>query len=212
MSRSSRFLHLEHTRGEAASPEGPVRLENGGRFEATTGPGEAPALTPAVPEAHVERFKLHGQTPFALDAPHAEGQHFARCLRCETENGRFSAVCATCGADLGTPEQLADNAERWRQRQEADARTRERMRAPAEVPVPAVEETSSLFEPSLGAGLLRRLPHPLARWVSVVGAVGLALLLVRLGGKPVRVLGVYLGVLLAVGFVPTEVWLRRRRE
>ena len=151
MSRSSRFQNLERARGgDTASPESTVRLENGGRFESVTGPGEA-ASTPAVPEAHVERFKLHGQTPLHLDDAHAQGLQFSRCLRCETENGRFSQRCTTCGADLQTPEQLADNAARWRLRMEADARTQERMRQvdgpPSQAPsAPEVKLSRTVLE------------------------------------------------------------------
>src|SRR5687768_3693348 len=105
----SRFLHLERARGEKTPPEGQVRLQDGGRFESVVGPGgEAPSSV-AVPEAHVERFKRHGETPLALNNEPAEVQHFPRCVRCETENGRFAANCTTCGADLQAPEQLAYN-------------------------------------------------------------------------------------------------------
>jgi uncharacterized membrane protein len=233
-SRFSRFLHLERSRGEKTPPGGQVRLQDGNRFESVAGPGEAPP-TVAVPEAHVERFKLHGQAPLALDdVPPAE-QRFPRCLRCQTENGRFTRACTTCGADLQSPEQLADNEQRWRSREQFDAQTREQMevrqktrqRAEAERLAEqqryteqlarALEKDRSLisrlqplFEPSLGMGLLRLVPHPLARWSALAWAIGLSVLLVRFGNEPLRHLGLYLGVFVALSFVPTWLWTAGR--
>jgi hypothetical protein len=231
----SRFLHLERARGEKNPPEGQVRLQDGGRFESVTGPtSEAPASV-SVPEAHVERFKLHGQTPLALDAEPSVGQHFPRCVRCEAENGRFARECTTCGADLHSPEQLAYNAERARAREQAEAQTREQMQVLQQARQQdeaerlaerqryveelhrALEKDRSflsrlqpLFDPSLGVGLLRLVPHPLARWMVLAWAIGLPVLLVRFGNEPLRVLGLYLGVLVLVSFIPTSMLTARR--
>jgi hypothetical protein len=225
----SRFLHLERSRGEKPGPDGQVRLQDGGRFESVAGPGtEAPASV-SVPEAHVERFKLHGQTPLALDAEPARGQHFPRCVRCEAENGRFARECTTCGADLQSPEQLAYDAERARDREQAEAETREQMQvlqkahqeAAAEQLAEkqryveqlklALEQDRSflsrlqpLFEPCLALGLLRLIPQPLTRRVVGASAIGLPVLLVRFGNAPLRMLGFYLGVLVFVSFIPTS--------
>ncbi|AKI99299.1 hypothetical protein ATI61_12423 [Archangium gephyra] len=224
----SRFLHLERSRGEKPGPEGQVRLQDGGRFESVAGPGtEAPASV-SVPEAHVERFKLQGQTPLALDEP-ARGQHFPRCVRCEAENGRFARECTTCGADLQSPEQLAYDAERARTREQAEAETREQMQvlqkahqqATAEQLADkqryleqlnlALEEERSfvsklqpLFTPCLAVGLLRRLPSTRARWRAGGNIVTLTVLLVTFGNKPLRQIGLYLSVLILVSLIPTS--------
>jgi hypothetical protein len=231
----SRFLHLERSRGEKTPPGGQVRLQDGNRFESVAGPGEAPPQV-AVPEAHVERFKLHGQAPLALDdVPPAE-QGFPRCIRCQAENGRFTRACTTCGADLQSPEQLADNAQRWRSREQFEAQTREqlevsqktRQQSEAERLAEhqryleqlqrALEKDRSfisrlqpLFEPSLGVGLLRLIPHPNARWMALAWAIGLPVLLVRFGNAPLRHLGLYLGVFVALSFIPTWLWTVKSR-
>ena len=225
----SRFMHLERSRGEKPGADGQVPLQDGGRFESVTGPsGEAPASV-SVPEAHVERFKLHGQTPLALDAGSAQGQHFPRCVRCEAENGRFARECTTCGADLQSPEQLAYNEERARAQAQADAQTREQMQVLQQARTQ--EETERLaereryleqlhrelekdrsfisrlqpiFDPCLALGLLRLIRHPLARWMTLAWAIGLPILLVNFGNEPLRLLGLYLGALVLVSFIPTS--------
>ena len=231
-SRTSRFLNLERARGDTSAAEGPVRLEGGGRFESMTGPGEpSEPLSVSVPEAHVERFKLQGQTPLALDDGPSEGQHFARCQRCETENGRFDSRCRTCGADLQAPEQLARDEARWRAREWAEAETLERMReqqrtsraseqAAHEARLhQALEEDRSLasrivplFTPCLGVGLLRLIPHPLARWLTLTWTLILPVLLVRSGNAVLVKVGLYLGACVLLSFVPTALWRARRRR
>jgi serine/threonine protein kinase len=52
-----------------------------------------------APIAAVERLELDTAAP--MDVP------FRRCAICETEASRFATRCASCGADLTTPEQLA---------------------------------------------------------------------------------------------------------
>ncbi|MFL5358090.1 hypothetical protein [Archangium sp.] len=231
----SRFMHLERSRGDKTPAGGQVKLQDGGRFESVAGPrDEAPAPV-AVPEAHVERFKLHGQTPLALDDTSAPGQHFPRCVRCQTENGRFAQACTTCGADLQSPEQLAYDAELARTRQQAEAQMREQMqvvqharqeatagpfaekqryqeqlREALEEERSFVSRVGPLFTPSLGAGLLRLLPHPLARWTTLAGSIALSVLLVRFGNAPLQTLGLYLGAFLCVCFVPTSFWTAGR--
>ncbi|WP_257460322.1 hypothetical protein [Archangium lipolyticum] len=233
-SKFSRFLHLERSRGEKTPPGGQVRLQDGNRFESVVGPGEAPS-TVAVPEAHVERFKLHGQTPLALDVEPRAEQRFPRCIQCQTENGRFTQACTTCGADLQSPEQLADNEQRWRAQEQFDAETRARMEVRQkshqrdeaerlaehqryqEQLARALEKDRSFisrlqpfFEPCLGVGLLRLIPHPLARWSALAWALGLPVLLVRFGNAPLQHLGLYLGVFVALSFVPTWLWTAGR--
>jgi hypothetical protein len=232
----SRFLHLERARAEKTPPEGQVRLRDGSRFESVGAPGgEAPSSV-AVPEAHVERFKRHGETPLSLNNEPAELQHFPRCVRCETENGRFASTCSTCGADLQAPEQLAYNQQRAREHAEADARLREQMQAAQKVHQESAFERRAeqrryeaqlqlalekdrtwlsrwqhLGEPSFGVGLLRLIRQPLARWSVLAWAIGLPVLLVRFGNEPLRLLGLYLGVLVFVLFVPTSLWRSGRR-
>ncbi|QRK11637.1 hypothetical protein JQX13_17120 [Archangium violaceum] len=231
----SRFMHLERARGDKTPAGGQVRLQDGGRFESVVGPGgEAPSSV-AVPEAHVERFKLHGQTPLALDDTQAQGQHFPRCMRCQTENGRFTRECTTCGADLQTPEQLAYDQERWRAREQAEAETREQVKVLQKAHQEenaeqlaerqrymeqlhrALEKDRSfasrlqpLFTPCLGVGLLRLIPHPLARWMTLAWSIALPLLLVRFGNPSFQALGLYLGMLVIVSFVPTGLWTAGR--
>jgi hypothetical protein len=224
-SKFSRFLHLERSRGEKPHSDGQVPLQDGGRFESVAGPsGEAPASV-SVPEAHVERFKLHGQTPLALDAAPAQGQLFPRCVRCEAENGRFARECTTCGADLQSPEQLAYDEERSRAQAQAEAQSREQMEVlqqartqdeaerqryveqlhrELEKDRSFVSRLQPLFDPCLGVGLLRLIRQPLARWMALASAIGLPLLLVNFGNEPLRLLGLYLGVLVLVSFVPTS--------
>ncbi|MCY1073196.1 hypothetical protein [Archangium lansingense] len=225
----SRFLHLERSRGEKPQSDGQVRLQDGGRFESVAGPsGDVPASV-SVPEAHVERFKLHGQTPLALDAESTRGQLFPRCVRCEAENGRFARECTTCGSDLQSPEQLAYNEERWRAQAQVEAQTREqvqvlqqaraqeeaerlaeRQRFVEQLHQELVRDRSflsrlqPLFDPCLGLGLLRHIPHPLARWMTLASVIGLPVLLVRFGNGPLRLFGLYLGVLVVVSFIPTS--------
>ena len=224
----SRFMHLERSRGEKPGTDGQVPLQDGGRFESVAGPsGEAPASV-SVPEAHVERFKLHGQTPLALDAPE-QGQHFPRCVRCEAENGRFARECTTCGADLQSPEQLAYNEERARAQAQAEAQAREQMQVLQQARTQdeaerlaerqryleqmqrELEKDRSFasrlqpyFEPCLALGLLRLIRSPLARWMTLAWAIGLPILLVNFGNEFLRLIGLYLGVLVLVSFIPTS--------
>lgn len=236
-SRFSRFLHLERSRGEkAAPPDGQVRLHDGGRFESVAGPVAGERASVSVPEAHVERFKLHGQTPLALDDAPTRGQLFPRCVRCEAENGRFTRECTTCGADLHSPEQRAHDEERAHAHARAEAQTREEREALQKAHQEATTEQLAerqryleqlqrelekersffsrvrpLFAPCLGVGLLRLIPHPPTRWTTLAVTIGLPLLLVRLGNASLRVLGLYLCVLVFVCFVPTSLWTARRR-
>lgn len=231
----SRFLHLERARDEKTPPGGQVRLRDGNRFESVAGPGETPASV-SVPEAHVERFKLHGQTPLAIDDTAARAEHFPRCIRCQTENGRFTRECTTCGADLQAPEQLAYNEERQRAREQAELQTRQQMEVvqkarqqedaqqlaerqrymeqlhrELEKDRSVLSRLQPLFTPSLGVGLLRLIPHPLARWTVLAWAIGMPVLLVRFGNAPLRLLGLYLGVSVFLSFIPTSLLTAGRR-
>lgn len=215
-SKLSRFLHLERSRGEKAPETEPVSLRDGGRFESVAERGPASGAV-GVPEAHLERFKP--AEPLALELEADPGRSFSRCIRCERENGRFNRVCGTCGADLSAPEQREADERRGRQRQEEEARALEEMRvlrteAPAPLPVHAEQEPEvpSVFEPSLGVGLVRSLPHPVARGLSVVGAVALPWLLTRGGRGALWTLGMYLGVFVAASLVPSAFWMKQRRD
>jgi hypothetical protein len=224
----SRFMHLERSRGEKPGADGQVPLRDGGRFESVAGPsGEVPASV-SVPEAHVERFKLHGQTPLALEAP-AQGQLFPRCVRCEAENGRFARECTTCGADLQTPEQLAYDQERARTQAQAEAQAREQLQVLQQARTQQeaerlaeqqryleqlhrelvkdrsfISRLQPFFDPCLALGLLRHIQRPLARWMTLAWAIGLPILLVKFGNAPLRLIGLYLGVLVVVSFIPTS--------
>lgn len=233
--KHSRFMHLERARGDKTPAGGQVKLQDGGRFESVAGPREDAPASVAVPEAHVERFKLHGQTPLALDDTSAPGQHFPRCVRCQAENGRFAQACTTCGADLQSPEQLAYDAERASAHQQAEAQTREQMqvlqhtrqealagdfaekqryqeqlRRALEEERSFVDQVGPLFTPSLGAGLLRLIPHPTARWMTLASSITLSVLLARFGNEPLQKLGLYIGAFLCVCFVPTSFWTAGR--
>jgi len=218
-SRFSRFMHLERSRGDKTDGEGQVELHDGGRFESVEGPRQQTSPEQGVPEAHLERFKLHGQTPLVLDAMPEEEQRFPRCIRCQTSNSRFTRDCVTCGADLQTPEQRAEDEARWRSEAQASAhmkasmmvegtaaREEERLER-SEDP----ESAASMFEPSLGLGLVRRIQAPAARWMVLVGALGLPWLLTRAQAEPVRMLGVFVGVMICTSFVPSSFWTGARR-
>lgn len=228
----SRFMHLERSRGDKTPAGGQVKLQDGGRFESVAGPSTEAPTSVAVPEAHVERFKLHGQTPLALDDTSAPGQHFPRCVRCQTENGRFTQACTTCGADLQSPEQLAYDAERARAHQQDRLRQAEAQRqaeqqsylqelnkaleadrSPAERFTRRLSDTLNVITtPSLGVGLLRLIPHPLARWMTLTMNLALPVLLVRYGSNlRVQKLGLYWGMFVVVSFVPSWLFSRRYR-
>jgi hypothetical protein len=212
--KHSRFMHLERARGDKTPAGGQVKLRDGGRFESVAGPRDDAPASVAVPEAHVERFKLHGQTPLALDDTSAPGQHFPRCVRCQTENGRFAQACTTCGADLQSPEQMQVLQHTRQEAQAGDfaekQRYQEQLRQALEEERSFVSQVGPLFTPSLGAGLLRLLPHPLARWTTLACSIALSVLLVRFGNEPLQKLGMYVGALLCVCFVPTSFWTAGR--
>jgi hypothetical protein len=231
-SRFNRFLHLEKARGDKPRPEGQTKLHDGSRFESVAGPGEA-RLEVSVPEAHVERFKRHGERPLALDDKLAPGHRFPVCARCESVNGRFNQECITCGEELNTPEQRAFTAHYWEAREQAEAQARAEQEAFARQQQELEAERRrdaeryadellsqlkrerpagrwrALATPSLGWGLLRLIPHPYVRWGVLACVVGLPLLLVRFGGRSARGLGVSLGLLVFFLLVPHSLWARR---
>jgi hypothetical protein len=231
-SRHNRFLNLESARGDKARPEGQAPLRDGGRFESVAGPGEARAA-PSVPEAHVERFKLQGEKPLALDEKPAPGQRFPYCARCESANGRFSTACIICGADLTTPEQrayterywevreqaerqaLADGAAFARQRQDAEAERKREQEQYADELLAQLKQHHAASDwrhtPSIGIWLLRRIPHP-HRWGVLAGALGLPLLLWRFGNDTLRALGGYLLLAIILLLIPRSVWTARHRR
>jgi hypothetical protein len=231
-SRLSRFLHLERSRAERPRVEEPSRLQNGGRFEAVAGPVEPPA-TVTVPEAHLERFKRHGETPLALEEGPADARSFQRCFRCEAENGRFVQACGVCGADLGSPEQREYSEERWRAQAEQEARAREARKAEEQRQQEAKRrQAEALFAgmaeglrresrgrawlpasdgtDSLGLRLLRLVPEGRMRQAVGVGCVAVPLLLMTFGEGLVHLGGYCLGLLSFVLFVPPWLWRVRR--
>ncbi len=232
-SRLSRFLHLERPRGERPTVDASARLQNGSRFESVVGPGEAPGAV-AVPEAHLERFKRHGEVPLALEQEAADARSFQRCMRCEGENGRFAVTCGVCGADLGSPEQRAYSEQRWQAQEQAEAGRREALRAEEQRREEARRrEAASQFEQlverlrkeerghswlvsvlseqgSVGLVLLRRMGDRRVRQAVAVGCVLVPLLLVRFGEGWIRLAGLGLGALLGVLFVPSWLWRVRR--
>jgi len=226
-SKFSRFLHLERSRGERPKPEESSGLQSGGRFEALAQRGEAPQGA-EVPEAHLERFR--GEAPLALaDAPQ-EAEHFPRCARCESENGRFVQACGVCGADLNTPQQREYN-ERLRQTRQVQEREQEHALAERRRQVEAQQkeefaERVQLMEKlrsdpwgdrrggtllrgrSPGMALLGLIPSGRMRWAVGVGLILLPLLVARLIPFRMRGLAGALGVLLLVLFLPPS-WMRR---
>lgn len=229
-SKFSRFLHLERSRGERPKPEEPSRLQSGGRFADLAERGEAPR-SGAVPETHLERFR--GDAPLALaDASQGE-EHFPRCARCESENGRFVQVCGVCGADLNTPQQREYN-ERLRQARQAhereQAQAREQLRQQVEAQqkeefaqrVLLMEKLRSdpwgdrqdggLFRGrSPGMFLLGLIPSRPVRWGIGVGLFLLPFLISRLGSPRGRLMAGPVALLLVVLFLPPSIrrWGRR---
>jgi hypothetical protein len=215
--RWSRFQNLERARERTGEEAGRVELRDEGRFESVNGPVGAPSAH-EVPEEHLERFRRQGQTPLVLDAE--QGQRFPRCIRCQTSNSRFTQTCVTCGADLQSAEQRAEDEARWRAEDEAN----ERMKTAMDVAVARREELgrseeeqtaahAKWFEPSLAMALLRRVRPPGARGAVLVGVVaGVWLLCTRAPSESVRMLGVYLGVFVAASLVPSGFWTGARRD
>jgi hypothetical protein len=230
-SKFSRFLHLERSRGERPKPEEPSPLQSGGRFEALAQRGEAPQGA-EVPEAHLERFR--GEAPLALaDAP-KEAEHFPRCARCESENGRYVHACGVCGADLNTPQQREYN-ERLRQTRQAQEREQEQAAAEWRLQAEAREqealaERARLIEKlrsepwgkgtaiasskgrALGLVLLTRIPSRAVRWGVGAGLFLLPLLFLRYGSPKLKMLGGVLVFLLLVLFLPPAVLTSRARR
>ncbi|WP_434384718.1 hypothetical protein [Melittangium boletus] len=217
--RFSRFQNIERTREDKAGDEGRVALHDGRRFESVEGPRQA-VPEAEVPEAHLERFRLHGQTPVVLDTV-PESQRFPRCIRCQTSNGRFNQTCTTCGADLQSPEQRAEDEARWLAEAEGAARMKAAMVVPSAVELEQAVEADAageeevdlrVFEPSLGQGLLRRIAQPVARWAVLAGVLGVPWLLTRAPAEPVRIFGVMVGVMVCTSFVPSSFWTGARRR
>lgn len=215
-SKFSRFLHLERSRGERPKPEEPSQLQSGGRFEDLAQRGEAPQAA-EVPEAHLERFR--GQAPLALEPVSSGEEHFPRCGRCESENGRYDDVCKVCGADLNTPQQREYNAKlrqarqahaqeqeqvlsEWRRQQEAQQKEEYTQR---------VELMEQLREPKRGLAELDDSP---AMWLlgfipfkpvrlAIMGALCLVPIYIGLtGGRGGRRLAAVLGVILVLLLIP----------
>lgn len=232
-SRFSRFLHLERSRGERAGPEEQPRLQSSGRFEDMADRTEGVDAT-LVPEAHVERFKRHGEIPLQLAEKPSVGRRFPRCASCESENGLYSQSCTVCGADLTTPEQRAFNERHWQQRearereaQQALAEDRQRREAHREEEeVQRAKALSQLYgrhgkkvegswlrylleRSSSSLGVLGLIPHLAMRWAALLAAIAVPLLMMRWGSGWVRPFGVLVGVVVILMLLPRSVFVRK---
>lgn len=234
-SKLSRFLHLEKDRGERAKRELPPQLQDGGRrFEDIAERGALPQGE--VPEAHLERFKA--QPPVVLeqrpDSSEDNGPDFPRCVVCASDNGRFAKHCQQCGADLGTPEQLAYREQLGREHREQRAKQLgvEREGALQRLEQERREDSERyafllgklreeeqkhgawrLFarHSTVGTGLLALLPSTLARCLAMGAYVGVTLGLLRFGRGDVRGVGIGMMFLLALLFTPWRSRFRRWR-
>ena len=228
-SKLSRFLHLERARPERPELEASSPVQSGGRFETPQERAETPRA-PGVPEAHLERFKA--QAPLALaDVPEDDARRFPRCMRCESENGRFATACGVCGTDLGTPEQLEFNERLWQERRKGLSRTREdeaealrqleaRRREDAAHCQRQLEKLRAeegthrwmrVFSQHLtpGTALLALLPHPLVRWLTLAVLIAVPVGLWRYGHGLTRLGGLVLGIFFLALFIPGRVSGRR---
>lgn len=226
-SKLSRFLHLERPRTGRPESETSSPLQSGARFESMEERKEAQEV--AVPEAHLERFRA--QAPVALaDVPVEDVRRFPRCMLCESENGRFAQVCSMCGADLGTPQQLEFNERLWQERRKSLTPTHEDEREALAQLATRKREAAELFarqleqlraeerrplwvrafsqHTTLGMALLSLIPHPLVRWLTFAGAVGLSVGLWRYGQGRTQWVGGGLFFLLLLMFLPPKA-LRR---
>ncbi|MFP2911421.1 hypothetical protein ACLESD_41630 [Pyxidicoccus sp. 3LFB2] len=224
----SRFLHLERPRTERPESDTASPVQSGGRFE---DPQERKETQDAgVPEAHLERFKA--QPPVALaDRPEGDARRFPRCMRCESENGRFAQACAVCGADLGTPEQLEFNERLWQERKQGLSRTIEdeaealrqaeaRKREAAEhfasqLAQLRAEEGSYRWmrvfsqHSTVGTALLALIQPPLAKLLTVAVLIAVPVGLWRYGHGWTRLGGLALGIFFLALFVPGRSYGRR---
>jgi hypothetical protein len=223
-SKLSRFLHLERARVERPESEASSQLQSGNRFESMEERKEHHET--GVPDAHLERFRAQEPIAFA-DAPEEDARRFPRCMLCESENGRFAKTCRMCGADLGTPQQLEFNERLWQERRKELTRTRadesealrqfeaQRRQDDAEQLArqlaqlraeegmhPWVRAFSQ--HSTLGTALLSLIPHPLIRWLTFAGAVGLSVGLWRYGHGRAQWVGGGLSLLLLLLFIPPK--------
>jgi hypothetical protein len=160
-----------------------------------------------------------------LDRGESDEHAFNRCVRCQTDNGRFVECCERCGASLTTPEQhafhaqLAQANEAFRKNEVAEL---EQLRAAREAEA-ARQATLSLqlllekdAQPrdeslSLGRRLLRRIPNPRHRMAVLIGSVVLLLLpwFFQGAGTTLRLISL---ITFAVLFSPRSLRPRRRRS
>ena len=237
--RLSRFLHLERARAERPESETSSRLQSSGRFETLEERKDA-LQEAAIPESHLERFKGH-DVPVGLAQPSEEdARRFPRCMLCESENGRFAQTCSMCGADLGTPQQLEYNEGLWQERRKGLSRTLEderealrrlearrqeeeqQKREDAERLARMLEQLRKeeqsfgwlrhgLQHATVGTALLSLIPDKRLRWLTLAGAVGLALGLLRFGEGGTKLAGLGLCALLAVLFIPPRLLGKHKR-
>jgi hypothetical protein len=114
--RLRRFLHIERSRAEAASPADAPGDAAGriGNVEASR-----PAPAPAGSGAELGRF---GPAPVALQDPSPGERPFTRCAACGMDHSLLARECAGCGAPLDTDAQRAFNEALWARRREEAAR------------------------------------------------------------------------------------------
>jgi hypothetical protein len=116
--RLRRFLHLERPR--APDPGGAVRGFEKDRFAGLEGVPSRPMAEAAG--ASAGRFDPDPGSTLELAAGEEGAQPFRRCMCCGRDHGLYDTVCATCGAALDTPEQVAFNEGLWAERRAEDAR------------------------------------------------------------------------------------------
>ncbi|MCP3139541.1 hypothetical protein [Pyxidicoccus xibeiensis] len=222
-SKLSRFLHLERPRAERPEAEATSRLQSSGRFEAPVERGEAPQEA-AIPETHLERFR--GHEPLVLAQAPDASLRFPRCMRCESENGRFVTTCVVCGADLETPQQREYDERRWQEhgpgllqaRDTVDEKLRldeaERM-ADAERYARQLEQLREAERPhrwirafsqhsTVGTALLSLIPDARVRWLTLATVVAVPVGMCRYGEGRVPFAGVLLGIVLLALFMPAK--------
>lgn len=109
--RFRRFRHLERPR--QAGGAGPTDSTPGteGRFGSLEERRAGAEAGPPVANGHLDRFRPAPEPMLDLAPGVADGElPFVRCAACQMDHSRAAAICAHCGADLGTEEQRAFNA------------------------------------------------------------------------------------------------------
>jgi len=116
--RLRRFLNLERPRGP--DEDGPAPSVQGDRFGGLE--RASPLPLERATGAAAGRFGPDLEPTLELAEAESGAQPFRRCMGCGRDHGLYDTVCATCGASLDTPEQLAFNEGLWAARQAEDTR------------------------------------------------------------------------------------------